>query len=272
MRFRGALSVLAVAGAGLSIVPAAGAHITDFAPLTPEAVAPGPGDRDGSGAALIDLKPPQELVCGGLRQTGLGEVTGWHIHSGAPGSTGPVVVDLTPTLGGGPACVPVPLALQRQLRNDPNAFYVDVETTDFPAGAIRGQLDHSQDESTTPRSTGPGHLFASMSGLLEVPDPGDPDGRGVVFADVRPAVGLACADERYAGLDAPTEMHIHRGVRGRTGSIAIDIGPALAGMRCVEAPVPLLQRILNAPRRFYVDMHTAPFPGGAIRGQLSPST
>ncbi len=251
--------------------PCANAHITDFAPLTAGAVAPGPGDAGAAGAALVDLKPPFEQMCGGLRTTGLEGVTGWHVHRGPPGSTGPVVVDLTPTLGDGPACVSVPFELLREIRNDPTGFYVDVETATLPAGALRGQLDHSQDESTTPRTVGPGHLFASMSGALEVPDPGDLDGRGVVFVDVRPAVGLACADERYAGLDAPTQMHIHRGVRGRAGSIAIDVGPALAGMRCVDAPKPLLQRILDGPRRFYVDMHTGPFPGGAIRGQLSPS-
>jgi hypothetical protein len=210
-------------------------------------------------------------MCGGLRTTGLEGVIGWHLHRGPPGSAGPVVVDLTPTLGDGPACVSVPFELLREIRNDPNGFYVDVETTALPGGALRGQLDHSQDESTTPRTTGPGISSRRCPARWRSPDPGDLDGRGVVFVDVRPAVGLACADERYADLDAPTQMHMHRGVSGRAGSIAIDVGSALAGMRCANAPKPLLRRILDGPRRFYVDMHTGPFPGGAIRGQLSPS-
>jgi CHRD domain len=270
MRPRLTLAATIAAVAALA-APSAGAHITDFAPLTPDAVAPGPGDVDASGAALVDLKPPFEQMCGGLRQTGLGSVTGWQLHRGAPGSSGPVVVDLTPTLGDGPACVSAPFELLREIRSNPNGFYLEVETGGFPDGALRGQLDHSQDESTTPRTTGPGHLFASMNGLLAAPDPGDPDGRGVVFVDVRAAVGLACVDERYAGLDAPTEMHIHRGARGRAGSVAIDVGPALTGTRCVKGPKPLLARIAEGPRRFYLDMHTGPFPGGAVRGQLTPS-
>ena len=58
-------------------------------------------------------------------------------------------------------------------RADPNAFYVEVETASFPGGAIRGRLDHSQDESTTPRRTGPGHLFASMSAVRGQLSPSD---------------------------------------------------------------------------------------------------
>jgi hypothetical protein len=69
------LAALTAAVVGLA-APCASAHITDFAPLRAGAVAPGPGDTGAAGAALVDLKPPFEQMCGGLRTTGLDGVTG----------------------------------------------------------------------------------------------------------------------------------------------------------------------------------------------------
>jgi len=267
------LAFVTIAGASLATFGAAdaGAHITQFARLSGAEQVPGPGDPDASAAALIDLKPPTQQVCGAVRHTRLDPVSAFHIHGGAAGTAGPPVVDLSPTLGGQP-CVTAPLETIRAIRRNPSSFYVDLHTAGFPDGAIRGQIDQSQDESTTPRTTGPGHLFGSMSGELEVPGPGDPDGRGVVFVDIRPAVGKACADERYAGLDTPTEIHIHRGAAGDAGGVVIDLTPALSGTRCVSAPAEKLLKISNHPGRYYCNLHTVAIPRGAIRGQLAPSS
>ena len=73
--------------------------------------------------------------------TGLGPITGAHIHRGAAGVDGPVVLPLQQATGGGwRGCSGdtdwVQAAFNEGLRN----YYVNVHTAEYPNGAIRGQL------------------------------------------------------------------------------------------------------------------------------------
>ena len=66
---------------------------------------------------------------------------GQHIHIGAEGIAGPVVQGLTaPTDGHSSGCV-VNDALADALAADPGNYYVNVHNAEYPAGAVRGQLD-----------------------------------------------------------------------------------------------------------------------------------
>jgi hypothetical protein len=60
-----------------------------------------------------------------------------HIHSGPAGVAGPVVVDFSGTLSG----TTFDLAQAIAIAANPASFYVNVHNADFPAGAIRGQLE-----------------------------------------------------------------------------------------------------------------------------------
>jgi hypothetical protein len=68
-----------------------------------------------------------------------------HIHQGAKGQTGPIVVptDQTsfnlprPTSSG---CEAIPSSLSMQIRQNPSNYYVNVHNKPYPDGAIRGQL------------------------------------------------------------------------------------------------------------------------------------
>ena len=64
-----------------------------------------------------------------------------HIHSAAAGVNGPIVIPLT-GLGASSAtgCAAVDPTLAQQIMDTPANFYVNVHTTDYPGGAIRGQL------------------------------------------------------------------------------------------------------------------------------------
>jgi hypothetical protein len=114
--------------------------------LTGEAEAPGPGDPDASGLAFLTLNQGQGEVCFDVSWQDIdGTVTAAHIHVAPPGEPGPIVVPLFsgefPGTGSASDCVgDVDEALIKAIRQDPGAYYVNVHSTVFPAGAIRGQL------------------------------------------------------------------------------------------------------------------------------------
>ena len=109
--------------------------------LRGEKEVPGPGDPDGSGHAVVKVYPAR--VCFELEVRDIGTPTGAHIHLGLRDEAGPVVaglVPLPPADGSSEGCVRIPRALSLELREHPARYYVNVHTTDFPDGAIRGQL------------------------------------------------------------------------------------------------------------------------------------
>jgi CHRD domain len=127
------------------------------------------GDLDGFGAAAItfDIINPADAatgaeVCWDLTYSNIGTTaaptpTLAHIHQGAAGINGPIVVPFTPftDLGATSAtdCTAMAPALATQIMTTPQNFYVNVHTSDFPAGAIRGQL------SAGPAPAGEAHML-----------------------------------------------------------------------------------------------------------------
>ena len=114
------------------------------ATLTGAAERPGPGDPDGTGSARITVNSGQGEVCFHLEVSGVDPITAAHIHVGSPAVAGPIVVPLNPPPTGGSStgCVAADEELIRQIRNNPEAYYVNVHNAPFPAGALRGQLSH----------------------------------------------------------------------------------------------------------------------------------
>jgi hypothetical protein len=111
--------------------------------LTGAAEVPDPGDPDGSGTATITVNPGQEEVCWTIEAEGIQlPATGAHIHEGAVGEAGDVVVPLTPPdeSGFSSGCAEVSREVALDILKNPENYYINVHTTDFPNGAIRGQL------------------------------------------------------------------------------------------------------------------------------------
>ncbi|HET9327242.1 MAG TPA: CHRD domain-containing protein [Candidatus Eisenbacteria bacterium] len=118
----------------------ADANKTHEATLTGAAEVGG-GDPDGSGRALIGLSPSSRQICFTIDVSNIAPATAAHIHRGAAGADGPVVVALTaPTNGSSIGCVEVDAALLKEIMRNPGDFYVNVLNADYPDGAIRGQL------------------------------------------------------------------------------------------------------------------------------------
>lgn len=101
----------------------------------------GPGDPDGSGHANVTLNQGQGEVCFSIETSNVDNILAAHIHVGAAGVNGGVVVNLDWATTGGNGCVEATAELIKQIRQDPSGYYVNVHSPEFPAGAIRGQLE-----------------------------------------------------------------------------------------------------------------------------------
>lgn len=100
-----------------------------------------PGDPDGVGTATISTNDAVNQICTHLEVRNIGNVTAAHIHRGAAGVNGPPVVNLdAPDDNDSDDCDTIADNLLDEIRRDPAGFYVNVHTTDYPNGAIRGQI------------------------------------------------------------------------------------------------------------------------------------
>ena len=109
--------------------------------MTGGAEVPGPGDPDGSGTARITVNPGKAEVCYQLSVRDISTATLAHVHVGEAGASGPPVVTLgPPTSGQSDGCISVDRDLALAIIKNPENYYVNVHTGDFPNGAIRGQL------------------------------------------------------------------------------------------------------------------------------------
>ncbi len=80
---------------------------------------------------------------------------------------------------------------------------------------------------------------------------------------------MVCARASWHHIGTPVAAHIHHGRRGVSGDVVVDLtGSVTPASNCVSARRGLIHRILDHPRRFYFNIHTARFSNGAIRGQL----
>jgi hypothetical protein len=125
----------------------------------------------------------------------------------------------------------------------------------------------------TPAGAAVKRLEANMTGAQEAPAPHDANGSGTAKLRLNRAKKRVCFTIRVKNVDDVVAAHIHRGAKGVAGSIEVDlIGAPESGTRftgCERGVArSLIREILRRPRRFYVNVHTSAYPGGAVRGQL----
>jgi hypothetical protein len=119
-----------------------------------------------------------------------------------------------------------------------------------------------------------GKLSASLTGAKEVPGPGDPNGRGK--AKIQLKKHEICFQLAWRNIGRPTAAHIHEGSSRVAGPVVVPLFSATGGLDanltnvggCVDASAKLIAEIRKDPRDYYVNIHNAAYPAGAIRGQL----
>jgi hypothetical protein len=144
------IKLLAVVLAAATVVAAATAFAARAAKVELEAKmsgkqeVPGPGDTKGKGTAQLQVNTKKQKVCFLFEyDIPSGTATAGHIHKGAKGEDGKIVVELFTSEQQSPVedCVKVDKKrLLKRIVKSPADFYVNLHNDQFPDGAIRGQL------------------------------------------------------------------------------------------------------------------------------------
>lgn len=110
-----------------------------------------------------------------------------------------------------------------------------------------------------------------LTGAAEVPGPGDSDGSGHAIITLNPGQGEVCFEITVENIDPITAAHIHRGTADVAGPAVVNFNPTVNGLSgCIEnVSKDLIKDIIQNPENYYVNVHNASFPAGALRGQMS---
>lgn len=134
-------------------------------------------------------------------------------------------------------------------------------------GLVAGLLAAS---AITTSAAGGRPLSTSMSGAEEAPGPGDPDGTGWAWFTVNPGLGEVCYHLEVANIDPAAAAHIHLAPAGQPGPVVVPLAAPTSGTSsgCAEVSRELAMAIIQDPSAYYVNVHNAAYPAGAVRGQL----
>lgn len=211
-----------------------------------------PIDTTATGGCLAVLDVTQlNLVCA----HNVTSANAAHIHLGAMGANGPIVFNL-----GDPSVSPfsaswTDLSEEEMAGLIAGDFYVNIHSTANPSGEIRGQI-----------------LMRTIDDFVFFPDqaqsvpPTGSEATGTCMGDLSDngiTLTVSCSHD----VAVPTAAHIHRGGSGTTGPIVFPFADPTSPFTEVFTLLP--QDIAElAGGLLYVNIHSASFPAGEIRGQL----
>ena len=113
-------------------------------------------------------------------------------------------------------------------------------------------------------------LSATLTGAAEVPGPGDPDGSGTAEVRVNPGQECISYDLTVEGIAPASAAHIHEAPAGEAGPVVVGLEPPTDGSSSgtVDVSREQAKEIVQDPDNYYVNVHNAEYPAGALRGQL----
>ena len=117
-------------------------------------------------------------------------------------------------------------------------------------------------------------LGTSMFGEYEVGHKGADESAGGDFsAEIDMEAGRMCYALDLYGIDDFAAAHIHKGAEGKNGPpvVTLELPGEDGEDKCVDVDVEVLKDIAENQDDYYVNVHTAAIPQGAVRGQLGNS-
>lgn len=220
------------------------------------------------GVASIKLSTAFDTLWYDIVSTGLsGTITAAHLHAGAPGVSGNVVIDIIAGLSGNRISGKIYGTaltadfIQKLLRGD---LYVNLHTALNANGEIRGQVYRVARQGYT----------INLNGAQETPAvTTNATGTGIVSIDRDSdnAHFMIVTD----GITA-TAAHFHKQVIGQSGNVIFNLQPyymnggAFGYWKSTDLGTAFNQSIANAfnTDSVYANFHTTANPNGEIRGQV----
>lgn len=223
-----------------------------FATLTGSQEVPASGSTaTGTGRWVFD--PATKTISGTETVSGM-TATVSHFHIAAAGATAGVAIGFT----GGPSTwnlAPTVLTDAQVTSLLAGNFYANAHSARNPGGEIRGQVYLPT-------------RCAALTGAQEVP-PNTSQATGSGCLAVNPAT-KAVAGRIETQSIAGAAAHAHNGAAGVAGPVVIPMTQSPAGVWTTAASATMTDDLLVAfmTNRLYLNVHSAAFPGGEIRGQL----
>jgi uncharacterized protein (DUF302 family) len=222
-----------------------------------------PLSSQGSGLGILNVDLVTGEIAGTLLIAGLLDVTAAHIHQGAVGEDGSVVIPLA----GDNAVRTVPkdtILEPAQLTTyvDGN-LYFNVHTKENPKGELRGQIIPFANQEFI--------SVSDISGAQVVPNEVETSANGVGVLQVNLNNGDLSGYIALSELPDVTAAHIHQGARGENGGVVVPLEPNddKTIFSVPEGTVLTPSQLVNLLKEeLYFNAHTAEHPAGVIRGQI----
>jgi len=210
-----------------------------------------------NGKGTLTLDRSTGALTGSVTLDGI-QATMAHIHDGAAGSNGAVIVPLAETA---PGVWSVPdktvLTAAQMTSFEGGTLYVNAHSTANPGGEIRAQIGREV-------------YYAEINGKQQVPgNESAATGTGIAVLD--PATRTLTGGITLAGI-SPTAAHIHTGAAGTNGGVSVNLAQSATAADRWEIPAGtvLTEAQLASLRAggLYFNAHTTANPGGEVRGQI----
>lgn len=221
-----------------------------------------PNGSAGTGFGRVTLNQAETQITASVYFSGLGSIaTAGHIHAAPPAMNGAIQFNLIPPAATSGQVVNRTFAITpAQVVNlKAGHLYINIHTNSSPGGEIRGQLDPS-----TP-------FTATLNGGQEVPATSS-TATGTASVSLNAAKTQALVSIDWTGLTGnASAAHVHSATAGTNGPIICDLSPAAAASGSVVdklCPLTAPQATALESDGLYINVHSAMFPDGEIRGQL----
>jgi len=224
-----------------------------------------PVTTEATGVGGYFINAAKDSLCISITAINLsGPITGAHIHQGAPGENGPVLIGFTEMVDGNSIQAVVTgddlsaELIEMMLKGD---LYFNIHTEANPAGEIRGQIDLETDEA----------FISSLDADQETADV-DSDAMGLANFNLSKMGTTVKYEVVVDGLTGPIQAaHLHMASAGSDGPVVLNLGEGIVGNTISGSfDASEFEGLIAAMASgmVYVNVHTEMFPAGEIRGQL----
>ena len=223
-------------------------------PLSESEAAAGAGTGSlATGFAVCELNADQTEMSIHVEHTVASPIDG-HVHLGAPGVSGAIQFGFTsPVSPIGETWTVTDADVENLLAGN---LYINIHSTPFPAGEIRGQVDQGAtavsftlDEAQADACAGTGSLAT-----------------GAATATLK-GEGMTLALEMSHDVASPIDAHLHLGAPCVSGPIQFSTDFASSTTNVWYLGTDNIIDFLRGD--LYWNVHSTPFPSGEIRGQLA---